>query len=378
MLELNKVIEQSGQGGANNKLTKLLFGINHQMQGITGIENTDTQGFAFWPRPELNLSYDNLRKAPELEFLYNAGPYSMGAVIRNYLDPINKESQTPLVDPLNAFIPMLTNLCLDLSGAPDIVADLYTSDNGKFDEQWFIPVGISGVYNIWESSSNFQNVKGDPITALFFTWITYINRVAEGSFEPHLRNMAEDEIDSNTRQFRIITDQTKRFYTKYMAAVASIPTASTIGSAYDMNRAVPYLEANQQISVPFSHVGADYQCRSVVDDFNDVVANFNSGMIPDDNGEISQMVKLSPGELKALNFSGYPRMNNGELEWYVTPEQYERYLIRYNLKDVPEGENASPEENDYSGIFNSALLNLDEDLIKERLDLQVDPADLLT
>lgn len=362
MLELNRISEKSGQAGITNRLTKILFGLNHQMAGVTGLANTDTQGWCFWVRPSLNLAYDNLVNAPELEFLYNAGPMSMGAAIRAYLDPISSrkggEAYTPLVDPMNPFIPMLTNLCLDWTGSPDIVADLHISEVNKFDSQFFIPKGISGVYNQWDSNSTFRNIQGDPVTALFFVWVTYINRVSEGSMHPRVMNLAEDEMDSTTRKYRIVTDQTMTKYTKTQCDVASIPTSSTIGSAYDYNANLPYVEANATVAVPFCNVGAYYESRRTIEDFNETVINFNSSMEPDINGEISGMVKLSQNELKTFNFSGYPKLENGSIDWYVTPSQYEAYLVRYGLK---EGYDELDEE---FGFINSNILNITDKQIE--------------
>lgn len=332
MKDIDKILNQGGKSSFNRVLTDLVWGFNHRNVGLVGLENDDTQGLYLLTRPELNLSYDNLKNVPEFDFLYKGGPYSMGAVIRAYLDPISSqpggEAYTPLVDHRNPFIPMLSNLILDFSGTSDISVPLWTSDTGKFDEQYFIPTGISGVYNIWESNATFRNVKGDPVTALFFVWATYINRVAEHSMVPWHRNLVEDELDSTTRVYRVVADITGNKYTKISCSIASIPTASTVGSSFDMNSSVVYSEANKTVSVPFTNAGAWYFNQNIVDAIDKLTVRFNPDMEADEEGVINRMQLLSPSELKLFNWDAYLRLNpiNQSIEWYVDIDKYERVM----------------------------------------------------
>lgn len=332
MKKIDELLAQGGRSEYGRILTSLIWGFNHRNTGIVGLENDDIQGQIFITRPEFNLSYDNLKNVPEFDFLWNGGPYSMGAVIRAYLDPINSrpggEAYTPLVDHRNPFIPLLSNLCLDFSGVPDIMARMWTSDGGRYDEQYFIPSGLSGVRNVWDANINFKNVKGDPITALFFVWVTYINRIAEDSMQPFERNLIEDELDSTCRIYRFPMEVTGQKFTKSACSIASIPTASTIGSAFDMSANVTYSEANKTISVPFTNIGAWYMDSNIYDAFNRLVVNWNPAMRPHSDGTISGMQRLTNAELKAFNWFGYPYIDpiSRRIDWYVDIDDYEMVM----------------------------------------------------
>jgi hypothetical protein len=359
---IDKIRKVDGRPAYDRSMTDLVWGFNHRQLKVPEMPLSDTDGFSFYTRPELNLSYDNIKNVPEFDFLHKGGPYSMGAVIRAYLDPISSadpscEAYTPLVDPQNPFIPILTNLINDFSGAPDIENPYWSSDPGRFDEQYLIPNGISGVYNIWESNATFRNVRGDPITALFFVWVTYINRVAENSMKPWFRNLVEDEMDSFTRHYRFITDETRTRFTKNMCSIASLPTGSTIGSSFDQNSQRPYTEANKEVAVPFVNIGAYYLSTRVVDDFNTTVINFNSGMKPSSDGVISRMRRLSRSELKLFNWRGVPRLKEDQtIEWYVSDDTYEQLMREYIL----ENPNDQVANNNLRKIINNNLVDINE------------------
>lgn len=343
-MKLDDMLSGKGRSAYHKILTNLVWGFNHRNTGIVGLDNDDTGGFIFITRPEFNLSYNNIKNIPEFDFLWNGGPYSMGAVIRAYLDPISSqpggEAYTPLVDHRNPFIPMLTNLCLDFSGIPDVMAKLWTSDSGKFEEEYFVPNGVSGIRGLWDCNINFRNVKGSPITLLFFVWVTYVNRIAERSMDPRERNLVEDEMDSTCRIYRYVTDVTGQKFTKSACSVGSIPTGSTIGSDFDLQTNIAYSDANKTVSVPFSNTGCWYLSRDIHYSFNKTVYDMNPDMKPDKDGVINNMQRLTVSELGAFNWQAYPRIEEvtGRLDWYVPLEDYEAVVNNDNqplgTKDV--------------------------------------------
>lgn len=346
------IMKERGIGELSRTSINLFRGINHQNIGAPVRANTDTQGLLFFTKPELNLTYDNIINAAEISNLVREGTEkSMLGAIRAYLDPHSnkyggyvgtydkfvisgdgKPIDCPIVDGNFAFMPLLTNTCTSLTGWPDITVDTYTSEAGIFGEAISMADGGSCIYGTFDITASFNNIEGDPITALFFNWCVYINRVVENSIAPWPSKIVEDELDYQTRIYRLVFNENKTHVTKIACTGASFPIASTIGASYNYSTEKTFIEDNNQISVPFRCVGAIYESPQIIEDFNDSVIKWEPRMKPNASGVITGMKKLTRHECTLDNYQGYPRIEHDRsINWYITHEQYSEFLNYYGI-----------------------------------------------
>ena len=131
--EADAAITQSGFGEPSSPSFNLLHGINHRGTGNIVPKNLDHQGYTFFTKPSLNLSYDNLAAVPKLDYLSSRDANSMAVAIKTmltsnsisyYYNP--SEVRSNIIDDRLNIIPLLTNTIQSCSGWPDFVLDSFS------------------------------------------------------------------------------------------------------------------------------------------------------------------------------------------------------------------------------------------------------------
>lgn len=311
---IDKTAKDSGFARPRSAITEIFHGIDHRDAGSSFQKNTDHQGLTLFTRPQLNLSYDNVLADRTLIPLLTSEPKSIYSAIRAMLDP-RVGSASTLIDPHMAFMPILTNTLINISGFPDVTLDTYTSPEGLRKESYSMVDSLADINNTYDLTATFANVKGDPITKLFHYWTRYSSNVYTGKMVPYPEKIIENEVDYQTRIWRIILDSTKRFVKSIGCANVCFPLAAPLGAAMNYSRETPFISENDQISIPFRCMGAEYDDPILYAEFNATVAAFNTGMWD----RASNYRKLSKQEIIAYNYEGYPwiNMDTLELEWWV-------------------------------------------------------------
>lgn len=328
---LDRVYSQTAVGNLSTAISDTFYGINHRKTPNAIPVNKDDHGLTFFTRPRLNLTRDNLRQVREFVPMLTNNATSIPRAIRALLDTDSdrEEHGSPLVDPHQAFIPILTNHLITISGWPDIVAPTYTSKPGVYKEAYSHVDGVTRIYEAFSLQANFRNIQGDPITALFLTWVLYSSMVFQGIVVPYPDMIIENEIDYQTRIYRLVLDPSRRFVQKIGACGAAFPFSVPMGTAFNVDVEQPYSRSNEQISISFQAIGAMYQDDILIDEFNRTVISRNTDMGGDDAERVSrQLRKLDPELYKTFNHYGYPRINPNtyELEWWVWEQDYQEML----------------------------------------------------
>ncbi len=322
----------SSRGELTKAATNAFYGFNHRNIGVQVKPNSDNHGLTFFTRPRLNLSYDNIAGVRNFAPLLTGDPLTLPHAIRCILDPVSHKGvekshirpiQCPMVDPQNPFIPLLSNLLISMSGWPDSVMDTHTSPNGLANESWSMIDSLPMDYSTNDITANFRNMSGDPISLLMHIWTQYASRVSEGSMLPWPECIAENEKDYDTRIYRLVLDQRRKYITKIAACGYGAPYVNPLGAAFNFDSSQPLIQDNQEISVPFKCSGWIYNDPILVIEFNSLVAEFNPSM--SNRFRDTQMVKLRDEEKDYFNFRSYPRISedgNMELEWWVNKHLY--------------------------------------------------------
>lgn len=316
--ELSKISRSSGLGDFTSAITNTYYGINYRGVGNAAIYNNEQYGLTFFTRPFLNLTYDNLRANRTFVPLATNEELSVHRAIRTLLDPRGawqRKITTPLIDHYNAFMPLLTNNLISLSGWPDLDIDTYTSKPGIVQEQVSFVDGNSRIHRTFDLTANFRNIKGDPISLLFNIWTKYSSLVYKGEMDPYIDMMLENRIDYNTRIYRLTLDPSRQYVQKIAACGAAFPTAAPLGTSFDFNEDQPFATQNGQISIPFKCMGVDYLDPITVLEFNRVTVMFNPSM--EDGKREATYRKLTLSERQYFNYRGYPRIDPETYEFQV-------------------------------------------------------------
>ena len=340
-----------GFGGVAATTYSVFHGLN-VLGGIPALPaNVDHQGFTFFTKPCLNLSYDNVIGQRKMAYLADKRKESMGNLIRCMLSPPGYDKdgdayRSSIIDDKLAFLPV-SNLLLTLSAPPDIVADTYTSNEGFNKEQVTFVDSKPNIYNAYDLTATFANMEGDPISTIFSTWLEYEMRVLEGSMLPYTIHIVENRIDYNTRIYRFTMDRSKRFINRIYACGAAFPTSVPTGAVMGYTQGQHFSSENDQIQITFRCMGAMYDDPILIREFNDTVVTFNPDMHDSRRGGMKKISGVTPDGLQMLslfNYRMYPRIApTMELEWYATASDYTAIMGLVNNALIPQSVNTMTE-----------------------------------
>lgn len=333
----------SGTGDASQRMTNAFMGLNHRMKELPMAKNREQAYLTFFTRPDLNLNSANLnvsrRMADKAMSAYNSANMAIIAA----LDPLNEivandvkhiRLGSPLkagipFDNKQAFIPLLSNTLLSISGFPDNTLDTFTSNEGIKREQFSMVDSCYNINNTFSLSATFRNVDGDPITALFSTWLEYMSSVYFGDMLPRAANIYQNDIDYQTRIYRLNVTPDLRYVTKIGVANAAFPTNDNLGAAMNIDMSNPFITDADSININFQCIGAQYQDPMLIEEFNILVSTFNSDMKPRPKQNYFQpvsdeLIALQPSEVFYFNYYGYPHISvrTREITWYVYQSTY--------------------------------------------------------
>lgn len=313
---IDQILSSLPVGSLSRAMGNSLRGINSRQTGHAVPRATDQKGFCFFTRPQLNLTRMNVSNYRPFYNLLTENKLSYQMYTRLMLDPRLAAVgglSCPFVDNNSSFIPVLTNNIVSLSGWPDLVVPTHTSASGLYGEEHSFVDGVVNHYESYDLDVTFRNFKGNPLIYFFYTWIKYQSLVFEGILNPYQDMITENEIDYNTRIYRIVLDQQKRYVTYIGATGASFPLNVPTGNLFDFNNENPYNTANSEISIRFRSLGFLVFEDLVKLLFNQSVAIHNSGMRKVlqhdlDNGSSDAVRRENPTVVYRVPGSGYVKV----------------------------------------------------------------------
>jgi hypothetical protein len=329
---LDSVYQRTPMGSVDRAMGNTFYGINHRNTSTAIQSNRDYYGLTLFTRPQLNMSTENLRSHRSFIPLLTEDQTSIQRAVRSYLDPRLAQDNIacPIVDPENIFIPLLTNHCLSVSGWPDMELQSYISKPGAYKEVFGFIDSVDDLKTGYTLSATFRNMPGSPLLLMFKTWLDYMSLVFQGLLVPYPDFMMFNELDYNTRIWRLVLDPTKTYVQHIGCCGAAYPVSWPGGRTFDYNTQTPVNDGNNELSFQFQCFGAMYDDPILVRQFNAAVAIAHTGM--HEKYRVSQMQKIEYAALQIFNCNGYPRIDPDtyELEWYVRKDVYAQVVNQHN------------------------------------------------
>ncbi len=345
----NDVLDNTYIGGLDRGISNFLYGIN--MTHSTPIIPMERyrKGYVFFTRPQLNLTTPNLLNVREFYPLLTKNLVSKEAYVRTMLDPrlqwdlygpfvkskegsiliTNEVVNCPLSDKYQAFIPVLTNTLLTLSGIPDVAVPHMTTEAGLRREQYAMVDGTYEVNDVYEVTATFSNIKTGVLPLLFQMWTMYESKVFEGELVPYVDFISENELDYNTRFYIILLDKTGKYVSMIFAPGAAFPTAMNLGKYFEYDRNEIMKESNKTLDIKFVCVGGQYNDPRLIHEFNLVQTYFNPYY--EDyyiKGDKNSMYEVDDLLKNYLNYRCYPYIDPDTLEFkWLVPKDSQSYSL---------------------------------------------------
>lgn len=149
------------------------------------------------------------------------------------------------------FIPLVSNLCTDVSGGKDIILETEQTDQNFSGNSLVYGSGINESRGPGEISLTFEDIYGSPMFYTILLWVYYIHYVAKGICVPELAYITNRIIDytCSIYVFMLDTDQeTILRVTRYTGAFPkSIPFANIVHSR-DID-----IQSLSKFTIPFQY-----------------------------------------------------------------------------------------------------------------------------
>tara|TARA_Y100001956_G_scaffold82973_1_gene107696 strand:+ start:103176 stop:104249 length:1074 start_codon:yes stop_codon:yes gene_type:complete len=337
---LDKILQKAGLGSLSNRYQETLRGIDHTGFSVPLNTTKDSQPLFFATRPNFNLSTGNVNRVRLLNLLNTDDEYSLQRYIRCILDPKSHrghratEVSSHYANPYDPFIPLMSNSLLTLTGWPDIVLNMFTSNEGIMKESWTMVNGTHEINNAFKLTLNFKNIEGDPLLLMLYVWIIYSSSIKLGDMRPWPRSIINTRIDYQTRFYEFALDPAKRFVTKWADCGAAMPSTLPLGNLFNINRMENDIADRQQLSINFDCQIARYNDPMTINKFNVIQGRFDNRKIiipesltPDGKMEVlgeKTLVKMSHSDMALIRHKANPLIHpmTNELQWYITKEEY--------------------------------------------------------
>lgn len=249
--------------------------------------DTEHQGYTFITRPRLNLLPTVLRADRILSLLDNDEADSIQMALKIMLDT-NLQKQKSISIPAelskygitsNPFISVLSNRLVSLSGWPDPVLDIETSDGGFFSESMTYPKGHDQLTRNYDLMMSFSDIQGGFIMMLFLIWVRWLTLVVRGVVTPYLSDIEERRMGFTSSVYRFVMDPSNKYITKWAKATGCFPRSTPIGNFFNFDANSSAIEASHNISIPFTVAGKiEYMDPIILKEFNMLIDNFTKGL----------------------------------------------------------------------------------------------------
>lgn len=309
------------------------WGFNYLKTGSQIQKPRINQGYVFFTKPRLRLTYHNLRKDRTFTLLENSDKGSMASIVRAYLDPVSHltgKHICDVVNPRNPFITMLSNQCLNLTGWSEIPVDAASSRAGLAGEVHTMADGHAKFYGNSSLSASFENINNDLIGFFFHIWTQYMMHAHKGVMIPYPDDLLHNRINYNTRIYRFLTDLSGEYLVDWNATGAAFPISSSKGQGYDYDKKERMKESFNEVSIQFNVNGYMMLDPYVLKAFNMLILMYNPRMANEVRSKY--YVKLSPLEKPFFNYHAIPfiELRTAKLTWWVDVNQYKNELLILN------------------------------------------------
>lgn len=338
-----------GRGQYGQSLVNSLMGFNHRMVTDPIPQGRDYGSLVFFVRPGINLSAVNVENSRRWVDMIRKDRTSIDYSIMAALDvmwpygfanPDEARIGKPFTEDImfdnrQAFIPILTRLCTDISGFADNQVDSWVSEEGVKREQ------VALVDSTWELnerrtiSTTFDPMLGNPVERLITIWLEYMAGRKEGRFQKRMSCFVQRRVDYFSAIYSIKTDPLGKLV-QFDVACEVYPTNNAAGARANQNLK-EWSSAPQPITIQWECLGLRYFDPLYMERFNDTVAICNPDMLMDPDADqsdgfvpmgASYLRKLTPEEAKICNWEGFPHIDSERqiLDWYIYQEDYERLM----------------------------------------------------
>lgn len=313
--KIAKSLYASKGNSLNGLFQDSMYGLD-SIHGAMHMSEIEDHGLTFFTRPMCNLTSANLKSDRITSMLDSLDPRMIAFAVRAFLDTkFIGNYKIPMKDSLfvndaNPFITILSNRLVGLSGWPDPVLDIFTSDQGFFSESITYPNGWDQLTKAYDLTATFNDIQGSVVLMTILMWTRYLMQVTRGILSAYMEDIEDRRLGFTSSIYRFVMDPSKQYITKWAKATGTFPRSIPLGAYFNYDYNAANVDTSMNMSVPFSVAGkVDYLDPVIFLEFNTLVKRFNPG--------IESFTVASPQERVKLNHLCLPYIDmlTNKLEW---------------------------------------------------------------
>lgn len=317
---LQDALNDSAYGAYGKFIGHTLFGLNHEQRRPILRNIPEGEALVFFTRPYFNMSKTNLRNNRVMTNLIVNEVESVQTYIRQTLDPDvaeNESTYCSLVNPNCAFVPVLSNTILNMSGWPDRILPTFASKPGARGEQFSLPDGIVETNGKFDLTFTFEKMDGDINEKLLTTWMDMMSLQNDGICVPYVWHEAYKEKNYDSRIYVLVMDVTNRIVLDIATAISTFPVNDNKGAKFNISNRKRVKE--NEFSVRFEANLIQYSDPILLLEFNLASARFNRDVFNLITGKSHNLHKVAPVDFYKYKNNLIPIIDfeTNELCWYA-------------------------------------------------------------
>lgn len=247
--------------------------------------------YLFMTRPDCNFEYKpNIARVPLFQYFSSTrigrtlmeylmhpefgGIYSKPSVAKsdNYPreDTDTQDGGDGLLVSNSPFIPLVTNLCTETSGAKDLILETHETEQDYAGNRLVYGAGMDEIESIGEISLNYDDSYFSPALFLNLIWSVYIHNLSKGTIMTRRMHRANRIIDYTCSIYIFMTDLDGQTITRWCKYTGVFPRTVPFGAV--QHTSDPNIEALRKFSISYSYNRYEPMAPAVLVDFNKLTA----------------------------------------------------------------------------------------------------------
>ena len=291
---------------------------NKNMQTLGLDPQRPGNSYAFFTRPDLNISKGNVQRMPFLNYSLNT---TIGKIVSSYLmypdaDVTNKLDIPDQIrdwkDKSNyvsesLFDPLKSNLCKEISGLKDMVMDKHDTKLDFAGHQLTYASGADGYDSIGEVSLVFEDAHRSPMFLNHFLHFQYIQEVSKGNIHPRLKYIRNRVLDYTMSIYLFKLAEDNETILRFAKLTGCFPISVPMDTLNHSRESKA--EEFDSINVTYAYNMYEPMNPSIIADFNWLAMqtastqyknNTNNQLIPSGDG-FKRVIPFKEGTVGVLN-----------------------------------------------------------------------------
>lgn len=188
------------------------------------------------------------------------------------------------------FMPMISNFCIDSSGAKDLTMETKETESDYSGNKLVYATGADETWTTGEITLNFKDAKYNPILLLHYIWFMYIHYCCKGDIIARVEHIINKIIDYSTSIFIFLTDESQSNIVRWVRYMGCFPKTVPFGQIqhkidldpmslrdFSMTYAYNRYEVNDINSIiDFNTISYEYVFNMNKDDPDSLIENYRS------------------------------------------------------------------------------------------------------